>query len=96
MAEYPNGQQVFFNVRNVNYNGYKRQVENQYYFEDGGRIIGNQYFAKGSDKGEKIDFGQGKVTPEVIGEALLQPVAGIQAWQTVMLMMPTMGVFWAT
>ena len=29
MAEYPNGQQVFFNVRNVNYNGYKRQVENQ-------------------------------------------------------------------
>ena len=63
MAEYPNGQQVFFNVRNVNYNGYKRQVENQYYFEDGGKIIGNQYYAKGSDKGEKIDFGQGKVTP---------------------------------
>ncbi|MHC4568633.1 MAG: Gfo/Idh/MocA family protein, partial [Planctomycetota bacterium] len=32
IAEYPNGQQVFFNVRNVNYEGYERQVENEYYF----------------------------------------------------------------
>ena len=63
MAEYANGQQVFFNVRNVNYKGYQRQVENQYYFEDGGRIIGRNYYPKGSDKGEKIDFGKGKVTP---------------------------------
>ena len=63
MAEYANGQQVFFNVRNVNYNGYQRQVENQYYFEDGGRIIGSSYYPKGSDKGEKVDFGKGKVTP---------------------------------
>ena len=63
MAEYANGQQVFFNVRNVNYKGYKRQVENQYYFEDGGRIIGKSYYPKGSDKGEKIEFGKGKVTP---------------------------------
>ena len=38
IAEYPNGQTLFFNVRNVNYNGYQRQVENEYYFEDGGRI----------------------------------------------------------
>ena len=36
IAEYPNGQYVFFNVRNVNYDGYQRQVENEYYFEDGG------------------------------------------------------------
>jgi predicted dehydrogenase len=53
IAEYPNGQQVFFNVRNVNYDGYKKQVENEYYFEDGGRIVGGKYFAKGSSTGEK-------------------------------------------
>jgi hypothetical protein len=63
IAEYPNGQRVFFNVRNVNYSGYTRQVENEYYFEDGGRIIRNQYYPKGSDKGEKIDIPAGKVTP---------------------------------
>ena len=39
VAEFPNGQYVFFNVRNVNYKGYNRQVENEYYFEDGGKII---------------------------------------------------------
>ncbi|RZN82593.1 MAG: Gfo/Idh/MocA family oxidoreductase, partial [Verrucomicrobiaceae bacterium] len=51
MAEYPNGQWAFFNVRNVNYKGYERQVENEYYFEDGGRIIRNKYYAPGSKKG---------------------------------------------
>ena len=54
MAEYPNGQQVFFNVRNVNYDGYQRQVENEYYFEDGGKIVRGKYYAKGSDKPESI------------------------------------------
>lgn len=63
MAEYPNGQQVFFNVRNVNYKGYQRQVENEYYFEDGGRIVRGQYYAKGSDKGEKVNVPGGEVTP---------------------------------
>jgi len=63
IAEYPNGQKVFFNVRNVNYSGYNRQVENEYYFEDGGKIIRNQYYAKGSDQGEKIDIPAGQVTP---------------------------------
>jgi len=43
IAEYPNGQQVFFNVRNVNYDGYERQVENEYYFEDGGKIVRGLY-----------------------------------------------------
>ncbi len=62
-AEYPNGQWVFFNVRNVNYKGYKRQVENQYYFEDGGKIIGGRYYPKGSDEGEKVSVPEGKVTP---------------------------------
>jgi predicted dehydrogenase len=63
IAEYPNGQWVFFNVRNVDYKGYKHQVENEYYFEDGGKIIDNRYYAKGSDKGEKLDLPPGKITP---------------------------------
>lgn len=63
MAEYPNGQFAFFNVRNVNYKGYERQVENEYYFEDGGRIVRGMYYPKGSDKGEKVKVPGGKVTP---------------------------------
>ncbi|MFT5523469.1 MAG: putative dehydrogenase [Pirellulaceae bacterium] len=62
MAEYPNGQFVFFNVRNVAYKDYQRQVENEYYFEDGGKIIRNQYYAKGSTKGEAVSVPSGKVT----------------------------------
>ena len=63
IGEYPNGQYVFFNVRNVNYDGYQRQVENEYYFEDGGRIIRNKYYPTGSSEGETIAIPQGQVTP---------------------------------
>ena len=63
IGEYPNGQQVFFNVRNVDHQGYERQVENEYYFEDGGKIVRNHYFPKGSMKGEKISVPPGRVTP---------------------------------
>lgn len=63
MAEYANGQQVFFNVRNVNYKGYQRQVMNEYYFEDGGKIVGGKYYAKGAKDGEKVKVPGGKVTP---------------------------------
>lgn len=63
IAEYPNGQSVFFNVRNVNYKGYKRQVDNEYYFEDGGKIIGDRYYARGSSEGEPINVPEGDVTP---------------------------------
>ncbi|MBN1853325.1 MAG: Gfo/Idh/MocA family oxidoreductase [Pirellulales bacterium] len=63
IAEYPNGQSVFFNVRNVNYKGYRHQVENEYYFEDGGKIVGGKYFAPGSTQGEKINVPRGHVTP---------------------------------
>ena len=58
IAEYPNGQQVFFDVRNVNYEGYPRQVKNDYYFEDGGKIIDGKYYAKGSDQGEEVLHGR--------------------------------------
>ncbi len=40
LAEFANGQYVFFNVRNVNHEGYVREVTNRFYFEDGGRLIG--------------------------------------------------------
>jgi len=63
IAEYPNGQQCFFNVRNVNYDSYNKQVENEYYFEDGGKIIRGLYYAKGSTEGEKLDLPDGDVTP---------------------------------
>jgi predicted dehydrogenase len=63
IAEYPNGQYVGFNVRNVNHEGYQHQVENEYYFEDGGRIIRNVYYPKAGAKGEKLEIAPGKVTP---------------------------------
>jgi predicted dehydrogenase len=63
IAEYPNGQWAFFNVRNVNYKGYERQVENEYYFEDGGKIIRNQYYPSGSKEAERYSVEPGKVTP---------------------------------
>lgn len=63
IAEYPNGQYVFFNVRNVNYEGYQHQVENEYYFEDGGKIVRGKYYAKGSEQGEKVSVPPGHVTP---------------------------------
>ena len=63
IAEYPNGQQVFFNVRNVDYKGYERQVENEYYFEDGGKIVRGLYYPSGSSEGEKLNIKPGNVTP---------------------------------
>jgi len=67
IAEFPNGQHVFFNVRNVNYKGYKHQVENEYYFEDGSKIaqVDKEYhrFPAGSSQGEAIEIPHGRVTP---------------------------------
>ena len=63
IAEYPNGQYVFFNVRNVNYEGYQHQVINEFYFEDGGWMDDKgTYYPKGSDKGEKVDFPAVEIT----------------------------------
>jgi predicted dehydrogenase len=64
MAEYPNGQQVFFNVRNVNYKDYQHQVKNEYYFEDGGRILDDKtYIPAGATEGIPLDLEPGGVTP---------------------------------
>jgi len=64
IAEYANGQYVFFNVRNVNYKGYKRQVMNEFYFEDGGWIDGgNRYHPGPGKKPERVDVPKVEVTP---------------------------------
>ncbi|TWU39264.1 Gfo/Idh/MocA family protein [Novipirellula artificiosorum] len=66
MAEYPNGQMVFFNVRNVNYANYERQVMNEYYLEDGSVIVedgGYKIKRPGASKAEKLDVEPGDVTP---------------------------------
>ena len=76
MAEYANGQQVFFNVRNVNYEGYERQVMNEYYFEDGGKIVGGKYFPSGSSQGEPLKIEHGSVTP---GGAFGSFIAAVRA-----------------
>ena len=63
-AEYPNGQWVFFNVRNVNYKGYKREVMNEFYFEDGGWMDDKGlYYKPGEAKGEKVEFPSVNITP---------------------------------
>lgn len=66
LAEFPNGQQVMFNVRNVNYKDYKRQVFNEYYLEDGSKIFGEgnyQILRPGASKAEPLKVPRGKVTP---------------------------------
>ncbi|MCO8123059.1 Gfo/Idh/MocA family oxidoreductase [Stieleria sp. TO1_6] len=66
MAEYPNGQMVFFDVRNVNYKDYKRQVYNQYYLEDGSVITGENHYSilrPGAKKAEPLKVEPGDVTP---------------------------------
>lgn len=66
MAEYPNGQMIFFNVRNVNHEGYKHQVTNEYYLEDGSRIVGEgryKIYRPGSDQAEDLPLPPGDVTP---------------------------------
>ena len=63
IIDYGDGQYMFFTVRNVRYKGYKTQVENEYYFEDGGKIIRGTYYPKGSDKGQKVSVPNGTVTP---------------------------------
>ena len=64
-AEYPNGQQVFFNVRNVNYKNYKRQVYNEYYLEDGSKITGegNYKIQRPGKDPEPLKIDPGHVTP---------------------------------
>jgi predicted dehydrogenase len=65
IAEYPNDQYVFFNVRNVNYKGYSHQVFNEYYLEDGSKITGEGRYKieRPGQKPEVLKLAPGKVTP---------------------------------
>ena len=65
VAEYANGQSVMFNVRNVNHSGYKRQVYNEYYLEDGSRITGEGSYTihRPGKSPERLKLSAGKVTP---------------------------------
>jgi predicted dehydrogenase len=65
MAEYPNGQYVMFNVRNVNHKGYKHQVYNEYYLEDGSKITGESNYTihRPGKAPERLKLPKGKVTP---------------------------------
>ncbi len=63
IAEFANGQQVFFNVRNVNYDGYQHEVENRFYFEDGGRLINGDYIPGDNGGPYDVDVEEISVTP---------------------------------
>ena len=65
IAEFPNDQYVFFNVRNVNYKGYSQQVFNEYYLEDGSKITGEGSYKieRPGQKPEVLKLAPGKVTP---------------------------------
>ncbi|HQL72165.1 MAG: putative oxidoreductase [Planctomycetes bacterium ADurb.Bin126] len=63
LAEFPNGQWMFFNVRNYGHKGYVAQVDNYFYFADGGKIVKGEYFPKGSTKGEKVKTDKVQITP---------------------------------
>ncbi len=68
MAEYPNGQMVMFNVRNVKYKDYKHEVHNEYYLEDGSVITGEgnyEILRPGAKEKVKLELKnpQGDITP---------------------------------
>lgn len=64
LAEFANGQQVFFNVRNVNYEGYEREVTNRFYFEDGGRLYeGGKYESHNGSQPRNVSVPDIDITP---------------------------------
>ena len=65
VAEYPNGQYVMFNVRNVRHANFKRQVYNEYYLEDGSKITGENHFMihRPGKAPERLPLPEAKVTP---------------------------------
>ncbi|WP_375584947.1 Gfo/Idh/MocA family protein [Cyclobacterium xiamenense] len=64
LAEFANGQYVFFNVRNVDHEGYQREVTNRFYFEDGGRLMeGGDYTSHQGSQPRNIDAKPVKITP---------------------------------
>jgi predicted dehydrogenase len=63
LAEFANGQYVFFNVRNVNYEGYERQVTNHFYFEDGGKLVNGTYESHNGSQPRNVPIKEVTITP---------------------------------
>ena len=63
IAEFANGQYVFFNVRNVDYEGYQREVTNRFYFEDGGKLVDGNYVSKNGSQPRDVKVNRIKTTP---------------------------------
>ena len=63
LAEFANGQYVFFNVRNVNHEGYVREVTNRFYFEDGGRLTDGVYQSDNGSQPRNVPVTDVRMTP---------------------------------
>lgn len=63
LAEFANGQYVFFNVRNANYEGYQRQVTNHFYFEDGGKLVNGEYQSHNGSQPRDVPIKEVEITP---------------------------------
>ncbi|MDX1285302.1 MAG: Gfo/Idh/MocA family oxidoreductase, partial [Draconibacterium sp.] len=63
LAEFANGQYVFFNVRNVNYEGYQREVTNRFYFEDGGKLWDGEYISHNGSQPRNVPIKNVRQTP---------------------------------
>lgn len=63
LAEFANGQYVFFNVRNVNYEGYEKQVTNHFYFEDGGKLVNGAYQSHNGSQPRDVPIKEVEITP---------------------------------
>jgi len=63
LAEFANGQYVFFNVRNVNYEGYEREVTNRFYFEDGGKLWDGEYISHNGSQPRNVQVTDVRQTP---------------------------------
>ncbi len=63
LAEFANGQYVFFNVRNVNHEGYVNEVTNRFYFEDGGILRDGEYQSHNGSQPRNVTVKDVRQTP---------------------------------
>jgi len=63
VAEFANGQYVFFNVRNVKYPGYVNEVTNRFYFEDGGKLLEGKYQSNNGSQPRNVPIKDVRQTP---------------------------------
>ena len=63
VAQFKNGQYVFFNVRNVNYPSYVKEVTNRFYFEDGGKLDEGEYISHNGSQPRNVPIKDVRQTP---------------------------------